>query len=304
MVERYDSLLRHRAFSEPHRPDVVLRLGEIVSSKAVSQWLSRCEATVLTSRPQGRHIDPEDISTLSFDEAGVVAALRTAVETRLPADTAWLASWRRCDDVAESVIADRLATEQVNEVAIARRIVAETPEGGALVVASSMPVRDVEWFGRSRSDIAVVSNRGANGIDGTVATAAGIARTGRPTLCLIGDVALLHDSTSLAALRRRPIDLTIVVIDNDGGGIFSFLPQHELLAPERYEQLFGTPHGTDLAALATAHGISVEAWPGDLTPDGVRMVLAHTNRDENLALHDALHAAVATELGTAPIIPR
>jgi 2-succinyl-5-enolpyruvyl-6-hydroxy-3-cyclohexene-1-carboxylate synthase len=304
VVERYDSLLRHRAFSEPHRPDVILRLGEIVSSKAVSQWLSRCEATVLTGRPQRRHIDPEDIATISFDEAGVAAALIAAIETRLPADTAWLQSWRRCDDLAEATIAERLDRESVNEVAIARRVVAETPAGGALVVASSMPVRDVEWFGQPRADIDVVSNRGANGIDGTIATAAGIARTGRATVCLIGDVALLHDSTSLAALRHRPLDLTIVVVDNDGGGIFSFLPQHELLSADRYEQLFGTPHGTDLARLAEAHGIPVERWPGDLAPSGVRMVLAHTNRDANLALHDELHAAVAAALGAAPVLPR
>ena len=167
-----------------------------------------------------------------------------------------------------------------------------------------MPVRDVEWFGRPRTDIDVISNRGANGIDGTIATAAGIARAGRPTVCLIGDVALLHDSTSLAALRHRPLDLTIVVVDNDGGGIFSFLPQHELLSADRYEQLFGTPHGTDLARLAEAHGIPVEPWPGDLAPNGVRMVLAHTNRDANLALHDELHAGVATALGAAPVLPR
>ena len=304
VIERHDSLLRHPAFSEPHQPEVVVRIGEIVSSKAVSQWLSRGDATVLASRPQGRHIDPEDIADISFDEAGMVAALRTAVETRLPADLAWLASWRRCDDLAEATVAEQLAGDDGSEIAIARRVLAETPAGGVLVVASSMPVRDVEWFGRGRSDLTVISNRGANGIDGTVATAAGIARTGRPTVCLIGDVALLHDSTSLAALRHRPIDLTIVVIDNDGGGIFSFLPQHELLEADRYEQLFGTPHGTDLAALATAHGIPVEAWPGDLAPRGVRMVLAHTNRDANLALHDSVHASVAAALGTAPIIPR
>ncbi len=304
VIERYDSLLRHPPFAEPHRPEVVLRIGEIVSSKAVSQWLSRGDATVLASRPHGRHIDPEDIASVSFDEAGVIAALRGEMEGRVPADLAWGASWRRCDDIAEAAIVRRLEGEGVNEVAIARQVVAAVPVGGVLVAASSMPVRDVEWFGRARADLTVISNRGANGIDGTVATAAGIARTGTPTVCLIGDVALLHDSTSLAALRHRPIDLTIVVVDNDGGGIFSFLPQHDLLDGERYEQLFGTPHGTDLAALAAAHGIRVESWPGDLTPQGVRMVLAHTNRDENRALHNSLHAQVAAELGVAPILPR
>ncbi len=104
------------------------------------------------------------------------------------------------------------------------------------MVSSSMPVRDVEWFGPPRSDVSVFSNRGANGIDGVVATAVGVAITGVPTVCLIGDVALLHDASSLSGLRSRNIDLTIVVIDNDGGGIFSFLPQRDLLPLATYER--------------------------------------------------------------------
>ena len=159
-----------------------------------------------------------------------------------------------------------------------------------------MPVRDVEWFGAARDDIAVISNRGANGIDGTIATAIGVAQTGRPTICLTGDVAMLHDSTSLAGLAQRNLDLTIVVIDNDGGGIFSFLPQHEILDTAAYELLFGTPHGTDFVALANAHGLLVTDWPADLTPSGVGVVVASSDRGTNLAIHNQVHAAVGAAL--------
>src|SRR5690606_18464493 len=100
-----------------------------------------------------------------------------------------------------------------------------------------------------RTDITVHANRGANGIDGVVSTAVGVAATGVPTSVLVGDLAFVHDSTALVALAARGVDLTIVVVDNDGGGIFSFLPQASQLPSERFEQLFGTPHGTDCVAL-------------------------------------------------------
>jgi 2-succinyl-5-enolpyruvyl-6-hydroxy-3-cyclohexene-1-carboxylate synthase len=160
-----------------------------------------------------------------------------------------------------------------------------------------MPIRDVEWFGPNRGDITLVANRGANGIDGVIATAVGVALTGQPTICLIGDVAFLHDSSTLVALSERAIDLTVVVTNNDGGAIFSFLPQHELLDAHEYEELFGTPHGTDLEALVRSHGIVVEQFTGVLqAPHGVRVVVAHTNRAENLELHHRVHASVNTAL--------
>ena len=189
---------------------------------------------------------------------------------------------------------------------MARAVVAGLPPGGALVVSSSMPVRDVEWYAPNRDDIEVHANRGANGIDGVIATGIGVALSGRPTTVLLGDVAFLHDSSSLVALRHRPVTLDIVVIDNDGGGIFSFLPQASLVPADRFEQLFGTPHGTDLAALARAHGLDVVPWPlpprpavtaGSSVTTGVRVCVVHTDRAANVALHGRLTASVLAALG-------
>ena len=172
--------------------------------------------------------------------------------------------------------------------------------------SSDLPVRDLEWYAGACDHLQVFSNRGANGIDGVVSTAVGVALASQaPTALLIGDVAFLHDANGLVALRHRTADLRIVVVDNDGGGIFSFLPQRSTLPNERFEQLFGTPHGTDLETLARAHGLQVECVSSSgelrnaLAQTGPRVIVVRTNRDENVRLHDALHAAVAQALTTA-----
>jgi 2-succinyl-5-enolpyruvyl-6-hydroxy-3-cyclohexene-1-carboxylate synthase len=181
------------------------------------------------------------------------------------------------------------------------------PAGAHLVVASSMPIRDVEWFADRRDDVTVHANRGANGIDGTISTGIGVALvSGRPTAILLGDIAFLHDSTALIGVQQRDVNLTIVVIDNDGGGIFSFLPQASALAGDRFEQLFGTPHGVKVEELAAVHGIAsltVDA-PEALAPalratadaEGTWLVVARTDRAENVRVHDDLNAAVAAAL--------
>ena len=163
-----------------------------------------------------------------------------------------------------------------------------------------MPVRDLEWFGGPTAR--AHANRGANGIDGVVSTALGVALGGRPTVALVGDIAFVHDTGALTALTRRAADLRIVVVDNDGGGIFSFLPQATMLPPDRFEQLFGTPHGTDVVALARAHGLdattvttAVELVARISTP-GPSVTRIATDRAENVAVHAALNAAVAAAL--------
>jgi 2-succinyl-5-enolpyruvyl-6-hydroxy-3-cyclohexene-1-carboxylate synthase len=161
-------------------------------------------------------------------------------------------------------------------------------------------VRDLEWFGGPAA--AAHANRGANGIDGVVSTALGIALAGPTTVALVGDIAFLHDAGALTALRHRGADLRIVVIDNDGGGIFSFLPQASALPAERFEQLFGTPHGSDLVAVARAHGVDAAtvATAAELTSRlgqaGPSVTRVATDRAANVALHAAINDAVAAQL--------
>ena len=180
------------------------------------------------------------------------------------------------------------------------------PDGGTIVVASSMPVRDVESFARSREAVHFVANRGANGIDGFVSTAIGAALGGDgPVVALLGDLCFLHDQNGLLGAGSRGVDVTFVVVDNDGGGIFSFLPQAEA-APEHFEALFGTPQGVDVAAVAALHGIpTVEVMrAGDLVgvvetaakDGGVRVVRIRTDRAINVVRHRAAWNAVAAAL--------
>lgn len=296
-IIHFDSLLRHAPFGDARQPQVILRFGRPLASKALSQWLAAGDAEVIVATDRGRWTDPERIAALIVGEHGLASALieRLAPDMQ-PSDERQI--WRGADASAAEAIADVIAElPHRSDPQIAREVTASVEAGGALVLASSMPVRDVEWFATGRSDIEVYANRGANGIDGTISTAIGMALSRVPTTLLIGDVAFLHDSTALIALTDREIDLTIVVVDNDGGAIFGFLPQHELLSDARFEQLFGTPHSTDISALAGAHGLAAHPWdPAERSGGGLRFVHLKSDRSQNLADHQALHDAVARSL--------
>lgn len=307
-IRHFDALLRDADFAASHRPDVLLRLGEIVASKSTSQWIASLECESVAVTPWGREIDPEAIdptflAETGLDEPGLIeAVLELLPDSLMRPDAPWVQpwsiSWTNSDKAANIAITALLSSQDtLCEPTVARAALAEVPTGGALVISASMPIRDVEWLAENRADIDVYANRGANGIDGVTSTAIGVALTGAATTCLIGDVAFLHDTTAMIALTQRDIDLTIIVTDNDGGGIFSFLPQHTLLSNERYEQLFGTPHSTDLAGLARAHGITVLDWANrHLVNHGVRVVLAKTDRASNLELHDRIVEVVANSI--------
>lgn len=293
-VAHFDALLRSASFAGSVRPDVVLRFGQPLASKALSQWLAASDAEVISAMANGRWRDPERIAAMTVEDQGLARALAGRVpDDYRPAPAA--ARWSRADAVAAKAIDEVLiGAGEVTEPGVARTVLDSLPTGGSLVVASSMPVRDVEWYGPNRRDVRVYANRGANGIDGTIATAIGVALAGSPTTLLIGDVAFLHDSTSLIAIGRRPVNLTIVIVDNDGGGIFSFLPQADLLPGADFEELFGTPHGTDLDGLCRAHGIETAPWPPETLPSGpVKVLIAKTGRDANVTLHNELNDAVA-----------
>ncbi len=294
-ITRFDSLLRSATFAASVRPQMIIRIGEPPASKALSQWITASAAegaAVIALTDGGQLIDPERVATAVMSVESALPRLVAVAQASTPPAGSYLGDWLAAEGAAQLVI-DNALDRGVSEPSIARAVTAQLPAGAALVVSSSMPIRDVEWYGTARGDIEVYANRGANGIDGVTSTAIGIALTGRPTTLLIGDVAFLHDTNALIALRSRSLDLTIVVIDNDGGGIFSFLPQHEILAAADYELLFGTPHDTDLAMLCQAHGIETSTWKGELGEiSGVRVVIARTDRTENLALHGALVTAV------------
>ena len=172
------------------------------------------------------------------------------------------------------------------------------------MVSSSMPVRDLEWYAQPRDGVRVVANRGANGIDGVVSTAVGLRRPAGPVPARWSAISP-SSTTSVACCgrRRAAIDCTFVVVDNDGGGIFSFLPQATEVPEARFERFFGTAHGVELPALAAAYGIpatsiaKLDELAGALTADGVHVVHVRTDRSKNVAVHEEIHAAVAAQSG-------
>lgn len=339
-VAHVDALVRVPSFAATHRPEVLLQLGGPLASRLVAEWLAG--VPVVAAMGDHQWIDPgaQVVLAVTPQVCGPLAARDWRA-----APTEWLRKWTAAEGAARQAIAGTLAAHpEPTEPAIARDVVRRLPEHSSLVVSSSMPVRDVEWYAEPGPNIRVFANRGANGIDGVVSTAVGVALTAArdaasailtvsgssggasaealaalaapplppltdsldPTAVLVGDVAFLHDSTALVGLAARGVNLTIVVVDNDGGGIFSFLPQGTQLPAERFEQLFGTPHGVDLTKLAEAHGIpwqvlvtqaevgpAVAASAGQVGP---RILIVRTDRAANVEVHAEIHAAVAAAL--------
>lgn len=305
VVRHFDSLVRAEAFATTHRPDVVLRMGEPPASKVTGQWFTSLEIEQIHVSAHPQFFDPDariathvvaDPNSWASGLANEVSSSRASRNL----DSSWCADWCRAERSASESIDRTLNDLVMSGPLVARCTAASLPSGSHLVVSSSMPVRDLEWFGGNCEHLVVHSNRGANGIDGVVATAIGVASaTSGPVGVLIGDVALIHDSSSLAGLARRDIDLRIVVTNNDGGGIFHYLPQASVVEPDRFEKLFGTPHGTDLAALGRAHGLSTftassrSELESALSRPGPSLIVVPTDRRGDLEVHRHLHSAVA-----------
>ena len=308
VVAGADAILRDEDFSKRLRPDVVLRFGTLPASKVVNSWLSGSGANqvVITTTPS--LTDPDRQCSLhivsDIDElcAGLVSVhSKESIRNR---SLSWLDKWIAAEDSAQKAINAALADEPgLTEPGVARAIYALVPEASHLVVSSSMPIRDVEWFGAPRNGLRVHANRGANGIDGVVSTAVGVAlATRQPTTLLIGDIALLHDVNGLINLASRKIDLRIVVIDNNGGGIFSFLPQAQTLDEAKFEKIFGTPHDANIKMLAQAHQINTHELTNIsdlaevLSQRGPWLARIVTDRQENVKVHERINQMVASNL--------
>ena len=298
-ISTADAVLRNERFAADHLPEVIVRIGRPAASKVLAQWTARATAAGATLLQVGGPglIDPDHNVSAIVAIDDLFAALPSTSST----DGEWLEAWSSADRIADSVIVDTLSRfDELTEPGVARTLADSIDDGADLVVASSMPVRDLEWFGGSRAR--AYANRGANGIDGVLGTALGRALDGRTTFVLLGDLAFVHDSNALTALHARDADLRIVVVDNDGGGIFSFLPQATALPEDRFEQLFGTPLGVDVVALATSYGLdartvqAVDELVEQLEQPGPWVCCVPTDRHHNVEVHAALHDAVITAL--------
>ena len=301
VVGNADILLRDTTTAKSCTPQVILRFGEPPVSKVVNTWLRESNCTYLAVSDTLQLIDPDRIVYEHVvAQASQVCESLKALAKPNPA-TAWIVNWSKLQSVCSSVLETMWSdSSELTEPAVARTVLEALPVNTNLVLSSSMPVRDVEWFSAPRTGVRVLSNRGVNGIDGVVSTAVGVAaQSGQITVLLIGDIALLHDTNGLLNLKQRKVDLKIVVIDNKGGGIFSFLPQSSTLDAQRFEQLFGTPHDVDINQLVQAHGLpcttvkTVAQLKDALSRLGTSVIVVNTDRRQNVVDHDLVYAAVA-----------
>jgi 2-succinyl-5-enolpyruvyl-6-hydroxy-3-cyclohexene-1-carboxylate synthase len=348
-IAHYDALLRAPAFATEHTPDLVLRVGDLPVSKPLRAWLAGLTGTPqLTLDPEAAWQDPASALSGSIDAepAATLHALtellaelspttdddvgRAGIEdAEVPAgglaqaDSDWLASWRSADERAAEAALGVLAASGLSEPAVATELGVLLPERATLFVASSMPVRDIETFWPLRPDPPrVLCNRGANGIDGIVSSAFGAAAADRgPVVLLIGDVALAYDIGGLLAARRLGLKLTIVLLNNEGGGIFDFLPVARAgtarepkpsatgrpesgEADERdiYTRHIATPTGLDFAHAATLYGLEHRhvsdvaglrsALEQTLAGDRSGIIEVRGERAANVELHRQVWSAV------------
>jgi 2-succinyl-5-enolpyruvyl-6-hydroxy-3-cyclohexene-1-carboxylate synthase len=313
----FDGFLRSREFALAHPPDLVLRIGAPLTSKAFHQWLDLHPASRLVMLdPDRTWSDPQHLASEVIEVAPV--AFCNLLERRLrrqsspPGCPRWLAEWTAADGRARRVVearvgpAKKLLAPQVVEV-----LAEALPDGATLFVSNSMAVRDLDGFlPVSAKRLRVLANRGANGIDGVVSSALGAtAALGGPLVLLTGDLAFLHDAAGLFAARRHGIDATLVVVNDDGGGIFSLLPIAAHGESVDFERLFTVSHGLELGAVAGAYGLphrevttardlrwELERSQGSA---GTRVIEVAVDRRENLALHREIHREICRSVGDA-----
>ena len=280
VIAAADAILRSDAFCATHPPEFVLILGAPWVSKVVNGYLATSvtgTTPVMAVVPRGQWVDPDrSVTTLvTADPTSVCRGIVDGVGAATRSTSRWLDDWRSAESAAQATIGRFLGDPSTTngradaagwtEPGLARRLFADLPPGVTLVSSSSMPIRDLEAFGEPRLDPPrVLANRGANGIDGVVSTALGVAMASGSTVALVGDLAFFHDVSALVRGVGYDPPCTLVVADNGGGGIFSFLPQAAILDPSTFEALFGTPQSSDVAKVAAGFGLAVdEIGPDD-----------------------------------------
>jgi 2-succinyl-5-enolpyruvyl-6-hydroxy-3-cyclohexene-1-carboxylate synthase len=310
VITRADLLARPGPWIDAHAPQVVVRTGAMPTSKPVVEMLARTKPELYVLDGDAGWRESALVPAVFIHADAVDTALRCAARVSgWAGDSAYAAGWLSAERAANDAMGAWLAAlDEPFEGAPFPALAAALPDGAVLWAGSSMPVRDMDtWLPATDRVLTVRSSRGANGIDGVISSALGASAAGSgPVALVVGDVSFLHDLTALAMARLQDLALAIVLVDNDGGGIFSFLPQASSVAPgtglpEHYEQLFGTPHRTDLTAAVRALGAGYrESTHRDLAAaigeavaaKGVNVVHLRTDRASNLVLHREVAAAV------------
>jgi 2-succinyl-5-enolpyruvyl-6-hydroxy-3-cyclohexene-1-carboxylate synthase len=302
VVTAYDLLLRDERFRATASPDLILRFGEMPTSKPLREWLAHSGADQIVVDPYGGWNEPtrRAAALLRADPTELAAGWAARLGEERPAPAMWLEAESAAREAIEAELA---GTDVPSEPGLQLALGAVHRDGDLVYTASSMPIRDQEAFLPSaEADALFLSNRGANGIDGLLSSGIGAAHaSGKPMTIVTGDLGLLHDIGGLAALRDVSTPVRIVVIDNDGGGIFHFLPQKSTLNKSEFEALLGTPRSVDAAKAAALfdlphHKLTSLAQLPDALTAGTGLIEVRTDRQTNAALHRQLSERVSTAI--------
>ena len=320
VVTSYDAVLTQEAYRDVLQPDCILQIGQMVVSKRVQQWVASMQHTpIISVSPTMDYTNPAGNTTLFVQSTpqGLVAALKIGIselhamenegyaegayEELDTADNGYLDTWIHADEVGRKQL-DTVGREQELFEGRTIHLLQELlPQHSQIVVANSMSIRDMDYFWSGNRHSAIIyGNRGVNGIDGTVSTALGIATNGMPTVLLTGDLTFFHDLNGLAVAKTHPLNLTIIVHNNDGGGIFEYLPQK---GTPHFDYLFSTAQGLDYSGLATLYGIDFvrvanndelkNALQNYVGTAGVHVIEIPTSKERSRELH-ALYTTIPT----------
>jgi 2-succinyl-5-enolpyruvyl-6-hydroxy-3-cyclohexene-1-carboxylate synthase len=310
----YDSFLHSPSLAETLEPELILRFGDPPTSKPLATYMARYRhARQIAVAPPGRWPDPD----LTADEIIHCEPTQLCIQLAglihpVVREDGWLASWQQAESVTRDVMRDALAASDApTEPSAILDLATVLPDGYTVFAGNSMPVRDLDtFFPAGERQAYFLANRGASGIDGVLSSALGAsAVSGGRLVLVIGDLSFYHDMNGLLAVSRHGLSATIVLLNNDGGGIFSFLPQND--DQEHFETLFGTPHGLDFAPVADLYGLDYSlvrtrdeyraALERSFDARGVQVIEVRTDRVANLKLHrDIWQAVDAAVSGASP----
>lgn len=312
IIEAYDAILKDEQIRETLQPEFIIRFGAMPVSKSYLKWLTSLDSPFhVIIEPEAGYREPAGVAVHPIFAGPSKFAIQLGERVEEPfVDEKWLSIWKSMNKTAKDLLLTATPEEGMNEGHAVVKLSEVLPDNSVLYVGNSMPIRDVDtFFMTTPKQVDIMANRGANGIDGVISAALGTGANGKTVTLLIGDLSFFHDMNGLLIAKQKQLNLTIVLINNDGGGIFSYLPQAD--HPDHYEELFGTPLGIEFQPFIEAYGgnyYSADTWGAftnalaeSYSTHGLSVVEVRTNRDENVPFHKAkwesVKEAIVKQLG-------
>ena len=294
VISTYDAFLAHHERWEELRPDVVIQLGQIPVSKRIQQWMGTLtDIDYITVSPNADVVNPSLTTTIHVMASVDVFLWEMSLGISVAQDLEYVRVWQQIESNSREQL-DKVQEEpNLFEGRTIHMLQQMMSDEGQLLVANSMSIRDMDYFwATGRSQAMVYGNRGTNGIDGTVSTALGLSTNGKPTVMLTGDLSFFHDMNGLAIGKTQGMNLTIILHNNDGGGIFQYLPQK---GTDDFDYLFNTPQGIDYSGLATMYGLDYvkvttnaeleQAMQHYIGTEGIHLIEVPTSKEISRELH-------------------